>query len=44
VTDLVVRTCDHARAMAADLRRAGLEVLNDVVLNQVLVRAATDEL
>jgi glutamate/tyrosine decarboxylase-like PLP-dependent enzyme len=44
VTDLIVRTCDHAQAMAADLRRAGLEVLNDVVLNQVLVRAATDEL
>ena len=44
VTDLVVRTCDHARAMAAYLREAGLDVLNDVVLNQVLVRAATDEL
>jgi glutamate/tyrosine decarboxylase-like PLP-dependent enzyme len=44
VTDLIVRTCDHAQAMAAHLRRAGLEVLNDVVLNQVLVRAATDEL
>jgi glutamate/tyrosine decarboxylase-like PLP-dependent enzyme len=44
VTDLVARTCDHARAMAAYLRQAGLEVLNDVVLNQVLVRAATDEL
>jgi hypothetical protein len=28
--------------MAAQLREAGLEVLNDVVLNQVLVRAATD--
>jgi glutamate/tyrosine decarboxylase-like PLP-dependent enzyme len=43
VTDLVVRTCNHAQAMAADLRQGGLEVLNDVVLNQVLVRAATDE-
>jgi glutamate/tyrosine decarboxylase-like PLP-dependent enzyme len=43
VTDLVVRTCDHAQAMAAYLRQAGLEVLNDVVLNQVLVRAATDD-
>jgi hypothetical protein len=30
--------------MAATLRKAGLEVLNDVVLNQVLVRAGTDEL
>jgi aromatic-L-amino-acid decarboxylase len=43
VTDLIVRTCGHAQAMAAQLREAGLEVLNDVVLNQVLVRAATDE-
>jgi glutamate/tyrosine decarboxylase-like PLP-dependent enzyme len=43
VTDLIVRTCDHAQAMAAYLRQAGLEVLNDVVLNQVLVRAATDD-
>jgi glutamate/tyrosine decarboxylase-like PLP-dependent enzyme len=44
VADLVARSCDHAQTMAARLRAAGLEVLNDVVLNQVLVRAATDEL
>jgi glutamate/tyrosine decarboxylase-like PLP-dependent enzyme len=44
VADLVVRSCDHARAMAGRLRQAGLEVLNDVVLNQVLVRSATDDL
>jgi glutamate/tyrosine decarboxylase-like PLP-dependent enzyme len=43
VTDLVVRTCQHAQVMAALLREAGLEVLNDVVLNQVLVRASTDD-
>jgi glutamate/tyrosine decarboxylase-like PLP-dependent enzyme len=43
VADLVVRTCNHAQAMAACLRQAGLEVLNDVVLNQVLVRADTDD-
>ncbi len=43
VTDLIARTCDHAQAMAARLRQAGLEILNDVVLNQVLVRAATDD-
>jgi glutamate/tyrosine decarboxylase-like PLP-dependent enzyme len=43
VTDLVVRSCNHAQAMAAYLRQAGLEVLNDVVLNQVLVRAGTDD-
>jgi glutamate/tyrosine decarboxylase-like PLP-dependent enzyme len=44
VTDLVERTCRHARTMATRLREAGLVVLNDVVLNQVLVRAASDEL
>jgi glutamate/tyrosine decarboxylase-like PLP-dependent enzyme len=43
VTDLITRTCDHAQAMARYLRQAGLQVLNDVVLNQVLVRAATDD-
>ncbi len=43
VRDLVVRTCDHARTLAARLAEGGLEVLNDVVLNQVLVRAASDE-
>jgi glutamate/tyrosine decarboxylase-like PLP-dependent enzyme len=43
VADLVTRSCDHARDMAARLSEAGLQVLNDVVLNQVLVRAATDE-
>jgi glutamate/tyrosine decarboxylase-like PLP-dependent enzyme len=43
VTDLITRSCRHAQTMAACLRQAGLEVLNDVVLNQVLVRAATDE-
>jgi glutamate/tyrosine decarboxylase-like PLP-dependent enzyme len=43
VTDLITRTCRHAQTMAADLSQAGLEVLNDVVLNQVLVRAATDD-
>jgi glutamate/tyrosine decarboxylase-like PLP-dependent enzyme len=42
VTDLITRTCRHAQAMAAYLGQAGLEVLNDVVLNQVLVRAAAD--
>ena len=39
VADLVARSCDHAVAMATQLRRGGLEVVNDVVLNQVLVRA-----
>jgi glutamate/tyrosine decarboxylase-like PLP-dependent enzyme len=43
VADLVARSCDHASVMAGRLRAAGLDILNDVVLNQVLVRAATDE-
>jgi glutamate/tyrosine decarboxylase-like PLP-dependent enzyme len=44
VADLVDRCCTHASAIAAGLREAGLEVINDVVLNQVLVQAGTDEL
>ena len=43
VTDLIARTCRHAQTMAAYLSQAGLDVLNEVVLNQVLVRAATDD-
>jgi glutamate/tyrosine decarboxylase-like PLP-dependent enzyme len=44
LTELVTRNCDQARAMADGLRQGGIEVLNDVVLNQVLVRATSDEL
>jgi glutamate/tyrosine decarboxylase-like PLP-dependent enzyme len=41
---LIDRCCDHAEAMAARLAAAdGVEVLNDVVLNQVLVRFADDD-
>jgi glutamate/tyrosine decarboxylase-like PLP-dependent enzyme len=43
VADLIARSCEHARAIAARLREADLEILNDVVLNQVLVRASTDD-
>lgn len=38
VAALVERCCTHARVFAHGLRAAGFEVLNDVVLNQVLVR------
>ena len=39
VAELVARTCDHARRFAAGLEGTpGLRVLNEVVLNQVLVR------
>jgi glutamate/tyrosine decarboxylase-like PLP-dependent enzyme len=44
VTDLVDRCCEHARRMAELLAAAdGVEVLNDVVLNQVLVRFGDDD-
>lgn len=42
LSDMVERCCDHARTLAARLQDAGLEIVNDVVLNQILVRAATD--
>ena len=40
---LVEQTCAHARRFAAGLEQAGHEVLNEVVLNQVLVRFGDDE-
>jgi glutamate/tyrosine decarboxylase-like PLP-dependent enzyme len=44
VAAMIDRCCDHAERMAARLRQAdGVEVLNDVVLNQVLVRFADDD-
>ncbi len=43
VTDLVDRCCEHARSFAALLgAEDGVEILNDVVLNQVLVRFGDD--
>lgn len=41
VAALVQRTSDTAAAIADRLRAGGLEVVNDVVLNQVLVRAGS---
>ena len=44
VADLVERCCDHARAFADMLAaEPGVEILNDVVLNQVLVRFGDDD-
>ena len=40
---LVQRNCRQAADMADRLAAAGLEVLNEVVLNQVLVRATADD-
>jgi glutamate/tyrosine decarboxylase-like PLP-dependent enzyme len=38
LTDQIERTCRHARRFAEGLGEAGCEILNDVVINQVLVR------
>jgi glutamate/tyrosine decarboxylase-like PLP-dependent enzyme len=44
VAEMVERCCEHARRMAEILEaRAGVEVLNEVVLNQVLVRFHDEE-
>jgi glutamate/tyrosine decarboxylase-like PLP-dependent enzyme len=44
VAELVDRCCDHARAFAEILgARPEVEILNDVVLNQVLVRFGDDD-
>ncbi|GAA1161239.1 pyridoxal phosphate-dependent decarboxylase family protein [Ornithinicoccus hortensis] len=43
VADLVDRTCALARRFAAALSDAGLEIVNDVVLNQVLVGFGEDD-
>ena len=43
IVDLIERSCRHARRFAVGFERLGAEVLNDVELNQVLVRFASDE-
>jgi glutamate/tyrosine decarboxylase-like PLP-dependent enzyme len=42
LADLVDRSSDHALRFASGLRAAGHEVLNEVVINQVLVRFGDD--
>jgi len=44
VADLVERHCDQAKRVGEGLAAAGFDVVNRVVLNQVLVRAQSDEL
>lgn len=44
VSDMISRCCRHARRFAEGLRAADYEILNDVVLNQVLVRFGDDDL
>ncbi len=43
VSDMISRCCRHARRFAEGLRAADYEILNDVVLNQVLVRFGDDD-
>ena len=43
LAELIERNCSHAERFANELRRAGHQVLNDVVLNQVLVSFGTPE-
>lgn len=43
IARLVQRNCEQARSIAAELGGVGLEVLNEVVLNQVLLRASSDD-
>jgi glutamate/tyrosine decarboxylase-like PLP-dependent enzyme len=43
IVELIEGCCAHARRFADGIQELGAEVLNDVVLNQVLFRFATDE-
>ncbi len=43
LADLIDHSCDHARHFADALEKAGYQVLNEVVLNQVLVSFGTAE-
>ncbi len=43
LADLIERCCRHASRFAHGLRAAGYEILNEVELNQVLVRFGDDE-
>jgi glutamate/tyrosine decarboxylase-like PLP-dependent enzyme len=43
LAELIERNCNHAQRFANELRAAGHQVLNDVVLNQVLVSFGTPE-
>lgn len=43
VAEMISRSCRQARRFAAGLSEAGFEVLNEVVLNQVLVRFGDKE-
>jgi glutamate/tyrosine decarboxylase-like PLP-dependent enzyme len=42
IADLIERCCDHARRFGELLAQGGAEVMNEIVLNQVLVRFGDD--
>jgi glutamate/tyrosine decarboxylase-like PLP-dependent enzyme len=44
LADLIEGCCRHAMTFAEGLREAGYQILNDVILNQVLVKFKSDEL
>jgi glutamate/tyrosine decarboxylase-like PLP-dependent enzyme len=43
IVELIEGSCAHARRFADGIQELGAEVLNDVALNQVLFRFATDD-
>jgi glutamate/tyrosine decarboxylase-like PLP-dependent enzyme len=43
LSSLIERTCAHAQRFAEGFRKAGFEVLNDVIINQVLVSFGSSE-
>lgn len=43
VADLIDRTCSHAEKFAEGLKKAGYQILNDVIVNQVLVSFGSSE-
>jgi glutamate/tyrosine decarboxylase-like PLP-dependent enzyme len=43
LAEVIERNCRHAERFASELRAAGYQVLNDVVLNQVLVSFGTPD-
>ncbi|MFZ1518897.1 MAG: aminotransferase class V-fold PLP-dependent enzyme [Ignavibacteriaceae bacterium] len=42
ISELIERNCAHALMFATELKKAGYEILNDVVINQVLVSFGSD--
>jgi glutamate/tyrosine decarboxylase-like PLP-dependent enzyme len=42
ISELIERNCTHAKKFAVELKNAGYEILNDVVINQVLVSFGSD--